>query len=407
MATVTGWYVPEIDEGGVRYRRATADPVGAAGPVVAAAEPTSPFDPLGAPDPFPLAWLERPPGWLSAGEGVRVVLHGEETGRAAGYIRLHDTCYQDGTSACRVPPPVSYDAFYRGKAEVVDDDGQVREVAVGAVCVVGGHSTRAGAKTHTEAIEHMDTPEKWKLRGVLVEDEIGLLFLGAARADMTRAEAALVNQSDTSGEWWPIFEKENGQVSLVGHDLIGIALVAGGAFRKTVPERFRVLAAALGRDELDPDEMEAMMTETGCSCGGHPAVLEAAVGDAGAAVAAVLVDEQVSQPDELPSSDGVTHDGSHGPVGPSDGEALAALRVAFDDLQRVTEKQQADIDRLQRDVTRLLVQQMTEEEIVLPERMDTVEAVARAIDARLAAIEARQTSGVVDQQPAAPPQPVG
>lgn len=389
-------YVVEEDERGVRYRRATADPRGAGGAVLAAGAPPEPFGLLGSPDPFPLEWIERPPAWLEQGEGVRIALDGPETGRAAGYIRLHGSCYQDGTGACRMPPPVTYEAFHRGEAQVVDDEGRVKETAVGAIAIVGGHSSRAGARTATDAIAHIDLPEKAKLRGVLVEDAHGLLFLGAARADMTRVEASMVNQSDVSGEWWPLFERgDDGQVGLTGNDMIGIALVTGGAFRKRIPERFRVLAAALGRD-LDDEEM-ALMTwahthdqldtddPADCGCSEPVAVMTAA--DLGLDLDLDFTSSELPAPaDEVQV-----------PMMAAPMDEIAELRAQLEEQQRTIETLQSDMETLQRDLMQLRASLLMEEEVDLPEQVQSQEEELRAIDRRLAQIE-QQQQGIAAQQ---------
>lgn len=383
-------YVVDYDERGVVYRRPTAAPIGAAGPVLAAHEEPAPMSLLGAPELIPLDWLERPPAWLEPGEGVRVVLDGPERGRSAGYIRLHETCYQDGTGACRIPPPVTYEAFHRGMARVIDADGQVREVAVGSIAIVGGHSSRGGAKAHTDAIEFIDQPEKTKLRGVLVEDETGLLFLGCARPDMTRAEAVMVNQSDTSGEWWPLYEKDDhGRVGLVGHDLVGIALVGGGAFRKSLPERFRVLAAALGRD-LDDDEIAAMEAEMGdnagtCGCGGSCCAeqddwtdavvrwknqpVSASFGSSATGNVATIVYN--GDPADLAARVGSRLLAAAGEDSKDDGtkgaDLVAEFRTTLEDLSQKVDTLISDVSALQRDVIRMQVDQAGEDDILLPE----------------------------------------
>lgn len=383
-------FTREDDELGPRWARATAPPRGADGPVMAdLSAPVSPWEPLGAPDPFPLEWLERRPSWLEPSEGVRVALNGPETGRAAGYIRLHGTCYQDGTGSCRMPPEVPYDAFHRGDAQVIDSDGQVREVAVGAIAIVGGHSDVRGQAT--DAVKHLDKPEKAKLRGVLVEDEVGLLFLGCGRSDLTRAEAAMVNQSDTSGEWWPLYEHgEDGRVGLVGHDMIGIALVTGGAFRKSIPERFRVLAAALGRD-LDDDEVALMFEEEAaaslpgsCECGGHADACSCAPAELPVIMFAAvpMLDSPLDTADDEPLLASPTDD------------AVNELRSKVDTLESDNEKLRADVDNLMRQFVQLQAADLTEEEITLPDRVDQQEAVQKAIEERLAKLESKSVADI-------------
>lgn len=431
---MSGFYVvDEQADGKPVYRRRTAPPIGGLVDGQPSEPAAGPFDPLGAPDPFPLAWLEEPPDWLGRNEGVRVVLGGADVGRAAGYVRLHGSCYQDGTSSCRVPPPVSYETFYRGQAEVIDRDGARREVAVGAICVVGGHSMSASggnAGSHTEAIEFMDRPEKWKLRGVLVEDHIGLLFLGAARPDMTRAEAVMVNQSDTSGEWWPIYEQDaHGVPTLVGHDLIGIALVAGGAFRKPAAERFRVLAAALGRDLTDV-ELEAIGMACSCGgscCGGGGGVLAAVGPSAG------QIEQQMTQamtpvePSGVPSGDPSPQPAAPAavPVQAPDpapvqaaqvdvqiveqitglGALVSSLQATVGSLEETVDAMRVEMDRMQRDVIRLTVQSLTEEEITLPEQVSEQADVLQAMDLRMARIEADLSAQRGAAVTVAPPEP--
>lgn len=384
--------------------------------MLAAGTPPEPFGLLGSPERFPLEWIERPPAWLEDGEGVRIALDGPETGRAAGYIRLHGSCYQDGTGACRMPPPVTYEAFHRGEAQVVDEDGHVKEVAVGAIAIVGGHSSRAGARTATDAIAHIDLPEKAKLRGVLVEDAHGLLFLGAARADMTRVEASMVNQSDVSGEWWPLFERgDDGQVGLTGNDMIGIALVTGGAFRKRIPERFRVLAAALGRD-LDDEEM-ALMTRahthdpadgadlddgTDCGCSTDDLLTSTPVANVAVFTAADLGLDLLDDDRELVA-----------PMRAAVTDEVAELRALSEQQQRTIEELQSDMETLQRDLMQLRASLLMEEQVDLPEQVASQEDELRAIDRRLAEIEARQ-QGIAQQAArneaaaeGAPEQPAG
>lgn len=414
--TVAGpLFVREEDERGVRYRRPTSDPRGATGPVLASESVRpSPFDLIGSPDPFPLEWVERAPDWLGNGEGVRVVLNGPEVGRAAGYIRLHGSCFEDGTGACRQPPPVPYEAFHRGEAEVIDEHGQVKEISVGAIAIVGGHSSRGGAKTSTAAIEFIDQPEKAKLRGVLLEDERGLLFLGCGRPDLTRAEAVMINQSDTSGEWWPLFERgANGQVGLVGngsgYDMIGVALVTGGAYRKSIPERFRVMAAALGR-ELDEREVEILMAEPhdhevtveihdDCGCRGSCSKcfkLEEPPG---------RITEQPLMFATIPARSpkyflDTSEDESDGPPDAEAEPLLAAVpaeelnevRSALDDAVRRINELEIQLAAVQREMTQVKASDLTEEEITLPDRLDETEAVVRAMEERMRKIEGDNAS---------------
>lgn len=400
---------------GPRWRRKTAQPRGAQAPVLATGARPAAHEPLGCPDPFPLEWLEVRPSWLEPREGVRLVLDGPELGRAAGYIRLHGTCYQSGDGSCRIPPKVTYEAFYRGEAQVIDEHGEVREVAVGSIAIIDGHSDPRA--THRHAVAHLDKPEKMKLRGVLIEDEVGLLFLGCGRPDLTRAEAVMINQSDTSGEWWPLYDMdENGKVGLVGHDLIGIALVAAGAFRKSIPDRFKVLAAALGR-ELDDAEVAMMfdeMTKTdgyaepGCGCG-DPSSANAApctcsqpepdvtVGDV------IPVDWRVAlSDDEIELLATAEEEPAEQPVlaAPVD-DLVAELQALVSDLTQQLEEMRAQIDHLQRTQLQMIADDLTEEEITLPDRVDQAEAVQQEMERRIAALEAKTAEQSVT--PGAPP----
>lgn len=409
-------FVREDTEAGPRWRRKTAAPRGVDGPVLADAAPRpAALAPLGCPDPFPLEWLEVRPSWLAAKEGVRVVLDGPELGRAAGYVRIHGTCYQDGTGSCRIPPEVTYEAFYRGEAQVIDEHGEVREVAVGSIAIVDGHSDPRG--THRAAVQHLDKPEKMKLRGVLIEDEVGLLFLGCGRPDLTRAEAVMVNQSDTSAEWWPLYEMgDDGRVGLVGHDLIGIALVAAGAYRKSIPDRYKVLAAALGRD-LNDEEVAVMFDEMaraegyageGCGCRpsesarpdtctcNHP---EATAGDV------IPVDWRIALSDEdveLLTADPAPEAIELPVLASATEDLVAELQAQVADLLAQMEAMRAVLDHLQRTQLQMIADDLTEEEITLPDRVDQQEAVQREMDARLARLEAKTAEQSVT--PGAPPE---
>ena len=271
----------------------------------------------------------------------------------------------------------------------------VREVAVGAIAIVGGHSDIRGQAT--DAVKHLDRPEKAKLRGVLVEDEIGLLFLGCGRSDLTRAEAAMVNQSDTSGEWWPLYEHgEDGQVGLVGNDLIGIALVTGGAFRKSIPERFRIMAAALGRD-LDDEEVALMFNEetaasreASCGCGGHEGACtcEAPAIDLPTIMFAAV--PMLDSPLDLAPAPAEL-----APLlaSPAD-DAINELRGIVDAQESEIEKLRADLDNLMRQFVQLQAADLTEEEITLPDRVDQQEAVAKAIEERLAKLESKTVADI-------------
>ena len=407
-------FVREDTADGPRWRRKTAPPRGAAGPVLADATPRpAAHEPLGCPDPFPLSWLEMRPDWLEPREGVRIVLDGPELGRAAGYIRLHDTCYQDGTGACRIPPKVPYTAFYRGDAQVIDDNGEVREVPVGSIAVIDGHSDSRA--THRHAVAHLDKPEKMKLRGVLIEDEVGLLFLGCGRPDLTRAEAVMVNQSDTSAEWWPLYEMdETGRVGLVGHDLIGIALVAAGAFRKSIPDRFKVLAAALGR-ELDDDEVAMMFDEMtrdgsyadgGCGCRETQEPARSATctcGQPSSTVHDVIpVDWRLALSDDELAALETEPAEAELPVLASPTEDLVAeLQAMVADLTTQVNELRAQVDHLQRTQLQMIADDLSEDEITLPDRVDQTEAVQREMEDRLARLEARTAEQSVT--PATPP----
>lgn len=408
-------FTREDTEAGPRWRRKTSTPRGAAGPVLADAAPRpAAHEPLGCPDPFPLSWLEMRPDWLEPREGVRIVLDGPELGRAAGYIRLHDTCYQDGTGACRIPPKVPYTAFYRGDAQVIDDNGEVREVPVGSIAVIDGHSDSRA--THRHAVAHLDKPEKMKLRGVLIEDEVGLLFLGCGRPDLTRAEAVMVNQSDTSAEWWPLYEMdETGKVGLVGHDLIGIALVAAGAFRKSIPDRFKVLAAALGR-ELDDDEVALMFDEMarsegyadgGCGCRETQESARSATCTCSQPVPGlhdVTVDDVIPSDWRIALSDEdlATLEAAEAPVLASPTEDMVAeLQAIVADLTAQINDLRAQVEHLQRTQLQMIADDLSEEEITLPDRVDQTEAVQREMEDRIARLEARTAEQSVT--PATPP----
>ncbi len=409
------------DELGDRFVRPTAPPRGAPlddqGAVLARPRPAD--EPLGAPSPFPLEWLERKPDWLTAGEGVRVaVAEGPDKGRAAGYIRLNGTCYQDATGACILPPEdLDYETFHRGDAEVIDADGNVVETRVGSIILVGGHSAAAhrptgNAATSSEAMSHLDDPAKQRLVGALAEDEIGLLFLGAATPECTVADARAVNRSDTSGEWWPIYEQDpRGGAEYQGHDLIGIALVTGGAYRKQPSDRFKVreaIAASLGvtgcavPGALDDDQ----------DCGCDPA----------GPVLAAPGDVEVDDPPAVPTPPALTmedvtsaiHNALRdttppAPPGPDPDSHPVGLATSIQELQVTVEgmrtamgEMAARLDDIDQRLIGVQAAVLDSDEITLPEEVAALRGNQEESDRRLedlerklgqAAAEANDTSG--------------
>jgi hypothetical protein len=169
-----------------------------------------------------------------------------------------------------MPPEVPMSGFHRGRADVVGEDGDLTQIAVGSIFLVGGHTGspqgsrvargEVPAPSAGRAIELVDDPGLQRLVGVIVADDVGDLFLGSVTDTCTLSDARMVNRSDTSGEWWPLFNPDGEHT---GWDLVGVALVTQGAFRKEIPERFRMIAAACGVtfDDVDIDG-------TGGECGG-------------------------------------------------------------------------------------------------------------------------------------------
>lgn len=202
--------------------------------------------PLGSPLIPPREWLLEVPEWFwtaSAGD-IKVVLTGDETGRAAGLYYDHDVCYMNDLNECWLPPasPSNNEPFHAGHIPYSDFDlGE--DIPVGTIPITHGHTDTD--LPFEEAVQaRNDLPERQRLVGTLWdvmmprdrddpsagERQVGL-FLGAATPEMTVGEAMMVNRSALSGEWWPRrnFIASTGQTVDIALDALGPVLVSRAA----------------------------------------------------------------------------------------------------------------------------------------------------------------------------------
>jgi len=218
-----------------------------------------PTDKLGAPMHPPRAWFYEPPPWVDPGaNGVSVVLHGPETGRAAGYVYDWNTCWLNGTSgACEPiePSPTGCEVFYSGGSNVISVEGD--RIPVGVVPYKGGHAPR-----HLSAQESrswMDNPAFQGLVGRVVEDDIGGLFLGQVIPELTVEDAVMIERSKVSGHWcwrYGMRDPDTGRKLGDGYDFIGLSVTSYAAIPRSSSAHGRLPTIEHGYAKvagIDPD----------------------------------------------------------------------------------------------------------------------------------------------------------
>lgn len=213
--------------------------------------------PLNTPEKPPRSWFRDNPDWYVEGQTLEAKLDGPDEGRVVGLIqpppnmskylstRAHPNYGITTPDARRYPD--GFRTFNRGPLVVVNDDGTEGKVQVGRIPIRGPHSTSAGARSITEAVQHTSREGRWagqaddiKLIGTASAVESGpyagaVMFRGMMAPGSTVADAMEVNTTTVSGENWPD-PTFNGQLVLAG-----VVRVDHTAFPYDVPS---VLAAS-------------------------------------------------------------------------------------------------------------------------------------------------------------------
>lgn len=167
---------------------------------------------------FPLyppgAWFSETPDWLEPLQKATVVTEGPEAGRFAAYVAPWDQCLLDGTAECwTVPPsPTGYAQAHQGDTITAEGD-LIKTANIG-----GGVNHARVADGFRQAVHHYQNVAAQVLRVRYVENEHGLVALGALWPDVTDQQIAIVRASALSGDWR--FLPHVG-----GYDLCGVQLV--------------------------------------------------------------------------------------------------------------------------------------------------------------------------------------
>jgi hypothetical protein len=179
----------------------------------------------------PAAWFADPK--LPRLTHATVTAEGRVFGHAAPWGQGHI-----GYSSFRPAPhsPSGYSYFLTGKTDVIDEDGNVSEVATGRITLGTKHAE--SRQSYAEAVAHYDHTGFGLADVVCGEDEFGLWFSGALRPTVTKEQVRVFKASDVSGDWRPI----RGQ-----HDMIGILTVNAAGF--PIPGSLTAAAATLVPDD--------------------------------------------------------------------------------------------------------------------------------------------------------------
>lgn len=217
-------------------------------------------------DPFPLyppaAWFTEAPEWLEPLKKATVVTHGPEAGRFAAYVAPWDQCLLDGTDSCWTIPPSPTGYAQAEQGETMTEEGDiVRTANIG-----GGVNHARLAAGFREAVKHYHNTAAQVARVHYVEDEHGVLALGALWPDVTDQQIAIVRAAALSGDWR--FVPHVG-----GYDLCGVQLVNTPGF-----PLIQKIARAAGLDELVLDPKGELPAVYIGGLGG-PAPLEAAISE--------------------------------------------------------------------------------------------------------------------------------
>ncbi len=210
-----------------------------------------PTDRLGSPIHPPRYWFYETPEWVDPrANGIKTILDGAETGRAAGYVWDWETCNLNERGVCQpfTPSPTGLEVFYSGGSEVLCEDGTT--VNVGVVPYRGGHAPLD--LLDWESREFYDNPAYQGLVGRIVEDDIGGLFLGQVVPHLTVEDAALIARSKVSGHMvWRqrMRDPDTGSPIGDGYDQVGPTIVSTGA----LPRASRGYARVAGLNSAHPD----------------------------------------------------------------------------------------------------------------------------------------------------------
>lgn len=132
----------------------------------------------------------------------------DEDGRIFGHAAAWDTCHIGIPGVCTTAPESHSDYAYFHLKEVVCDDGS--RIACGTITLDTNHAGRNAGRV--DAAAHYDNTGTQAADIVVGEDEHGIWFAGALRADVDAGKARKLRGSVLSGDWRDV----NGNLELVG-----------------------------------------------------------------------------------------------------------------------------------------------------------------------------------------------
>lgn len=180
--------------------------------------------PLAEPYPTP-AYV--PHDWLLPSEFARSDrLTISDEGRVGGRFYQAGVCIIDGTDDCWEPPPSpsGYALFHQGS--IVTDDGELRDLYVGAIGNVHGHAS--AFVDGSTAVAHYADPSAQLIVCRAYDDDRGGYIAGALVPGVTYGDVALLRRSALSGDWRSFRAGDRvGRVAAAsgGYDCIGPTLV--------------------------------------------------------------------------------------------------------------------------------------------------------------------------------------